>query len=178
MKKHKYLENILTFIILLGVFIFLFSNILKKPVSNLDELWNYNTARQIMNGLIPYKDISMITTPFLPTVIAIILKFTADELIVFRILTAFSSTIIIFMTYKILELLLKNKLLSILLAGFITYIYYKNFMLDYNFFVLIITLSIEYLELKKFEKDNNLNKQTKVESAQLDKLQSKRKLPI
>ena len=45
------------------IFIAVFSMIIIKPISNLDEIWNYNTARAISEGLIPYKDISMITTP-------------------------------------------------------------------------------------------------------------------
>ncbi len=151
MKKNKILEYLLYAIILAFVFTLIFSRILAKPVSNLDELWNYNTARQIANGLIPYKDISMITTPMLPTIVAIILKLTTDELIVFRIITALISTAIIFMTYIILKQLLKNKTISFILSGFILYIYYKNFMLDYNFVVLLITLVIEYLELRKLE---------------------------
>lgn len=167
MKRHKYFNFIIMLILLLGVFTLLFTNILKKTVGNLDELWNYNTARQIMNGLIPYKDISMITTPLLPSIVAIILKLTTDELIVFRILTAFFSTVIIFMTYKILRLLLKNKLLTTILTGFITYVYYKNFMLDYNFIVLIITLVIEYLELSWIEKNS-------IKPTSVNELQSKR----
>ena len=48
------------------IFILLLSCQMIKLPNNLDELWNYNTARCIKNGLIPYKDISMITTPLLP----------------------------------------------------------------------------------------------------------------
>ena len=39
------------------IFIFMLSEQLNKYPTNLDELWNYNTARCIKNGLIPYKDI-------------------------------------------------------------------------------------------------------------------------
>lgn len=162
MKKVKSLKYLISILILVGVFTLIFSRILAKPVSNLDELWNYNTARQIMNGLTPYKDISMITTPLLPTIIAIILKLTADELIIFRIITAIISTSIIFMTYLILNKLLKNKVTSLILSGIILYIYYKNFMLDYNFVVLLIVLIIEYLELSKIEKTPLINKRNEV----------------
>lgn len=162
MKKNKVFEYLLYAIILACVFTLIFSRILAKPVSNLDELWNYNTARQIANGLIPYKDISMITTPLLPTVIAIILKLTTDELIVFRIITAVISTSLIFMTYLIFKQILKNKLTCVILTGFILYIYYKNFMLDYNFVVLLIALIIEYIELKKLEKTPIVNNKNEV----------------
>ena len=74
MKKENKIEIGISILLILGLFTFVFSNLIKKPVTNLDELWNYNTARAIMNGLIPYKQISMITTPLLPTIVAIILK--------------------------------------------------------------------------------------------------------
>ena len=63
--------------ILLFAFIFLsvLSIIIIKPISDLDELWNYNTARAVSEGLIPYKDISMITTPLLPIITSVFLKF-------------------------------------------------------------------------------------------------------
>ena len=52
-------------LIVIFIFITIFSIIIVKPISDLDEIWNYNTARVISEGLIPYKDISMITTPLL-----------------------------------------------------------------------------------------------------------------
>lgn len=162
MKRNKVMEYLVSIIILVSVFTLIFSRILAKPVSNLDELWNYNTARQIANGLVPYKDISMITTPLLPTIVAIILKLTTDELIIFRIITAIISTAITFVTYLLFKQILKNKCTSIILSGIILYIYYKNFMLDYNFVVLLITLIIEYLELKKLEKTPIINDKNEV----------------
>ena len=42
------------FFIILSVIVFLF------PIKNLDELWNYNFARCIADGMTPYKDFSML----------------------------------------------------------------------------------------------------------------------
>ena len=53
-------KNIL---LVLSIFVIIFSIIIIKPITDLDEIWNYNTARAISEGLVPYKDISMITTP-------------------------------------------------------------------------------------------------------------------
>lgn len=162
MKKSKSLEYLVSIVVLIGIFALIFSRLLAKPVSNLDELWNYNTARQIMNGLIPYKDISMITTPLFSAVTAVVLKLTSDELIIFRIITAVVSTAIIFMTYLIFKQLTKNRGTSFALSGIILYIYYKNFMLDYNFVVLLITLIIEYLELKRIQKIPLINDKNEI----------------
>ena len=54
----KILKKDLIFIIFLLIAIFSFVNI--KPLDDLDELWNYNFARNILDGLFPYKDFNMI----------------------------------------------------------------------------------------------------------------------
>lgn len=84
------------FLLIAFIFIAVFSMIIIKPISNLDEIWNYNTARAISEGLTPYKDISMITTPFLPMITAIFLKIIANEVIVSRILASILWTGILF----------------------------------------------------------------------------------
>ena len=70
--------------------------IIIKPISDLDEIWNYNTARAISEGLVPYKDISMITTPLLPMITAIFLKTIANVPSLFekfKIVIIFQSTL-------------------------------------------------------------------------------------
>ena len=95
MKKNTTLKQ--DILIILFIFLAVFSIIIIKPISDLDEIWNYNTARAISQGLIPYKDISMITTPVLPMLTTIILKVIANEIIVSRILAAILWTGILFL---------------------------------------------------------------------------------
>ena len=150
------------------VFIFMLSVQLNEYLTNLDELWNYNIARCIKNGLIPYKDISMITTPLFPTIVAICLKIFGDNLFVFRIIGAVLFTLILIFTYKIFYELLKKENVAIIVTEIICLALYQNFMVDYNFFVLLIALIIEYLDLrihleKEQVKENskkNINKDT------------------
>jgi len=130
------------------IFIFILCEQLNKYPTNLDELWNYNIARCIKNGLIPYKDISMITTPLFPTIVAICLKIFGDNLFVFRIIGAVLFTLILIFTYKIFYELLKKQSIAIIFTGIICFALFQYFMVDYNFFVLLIALIIEYLELK------------------------------
>ena len=101
-KNIKQNKTIIDLLLILFIFISILSIIIINPISNLDEIWNYNTARAVSKGLIPYKDISMITTPFLPMVTAIFLKLIANELIISRILATSVWTGILFVTYKIL----------------------------------------------------------------------------
>ena len=52
--------------------------IIVKPLGNLDEMWNFNVSRCIVDGLVPYKDISMVSTPLLGYLLAIYVINTAE----------------------------------------------------------------------------------------------------
>lgn len=130
------------------IFIAVFSIIIIKPISNLDEIWNYNTARAISEGLIPYKDVSMITTPLLPMVTAIFLKLIVNEVIVSRILAAALWTGILYIIYKIFIILIKEENISLIFTALIGILCRDIYCIDYNIAVLLITLIILYQELK------------------------------
>lgn len=147
-------QNILLAIV---IFIIVFSMIVINPIESLDEIWNYNTARAISEGLIPYKDISMITTPLLPMITAIFLKLIANELIISRILAAAMWTGILFTIYKIFSLLFKEENISLICTAFIGILCRDIYCIDYNVTVLFITFIILYQELKSIE-TNDLKK--------------------
>jgi hypothetical protein len=130
------------------IFIIIFSIIIIKPIGDLDEIWNYNTARAISEGLIPYKDISMITTPFLPIITAIFLKIIANEVIVSRVFASIIWTGILFTTYKIFEKLIKEENICLILTALIGIICRDIYCIDYNITILFIALVILYQELK------------------------------
>lgn len=136
------------FLLIAFIFIAIFSIIIIKPISNLDEIWNYNTARVITNGLTPYKDISMITTPFLPMITAIFLKIIANEIIVSRILASILWTGILFTTYKIFERLIKEENICLIFTSLIGLLCRDIYCIDYNIAILFIALVILYQELR------------------------------
>ena len=156
----KVINKVFMWSLFILIFIFILCEQLNKYPTNLDELWNYNIARCIKNGLIPYKDISMITTPLFPTIVAICLKIFGDNLFVFRIIGAVLFTLILIFTYKIFYELLKKQSIAIIFTGIICFALFQYFMVDYNFFVLLISLIIEYLELKIYcgEQKRHTNK--------------------
>ena len=148
-------KNILIFTF---IFIAVFSIIIIKPISNLDEIWNYNTARAISEGLTPYKDISMITTPLLPMITSIFLKLIANEVIVSRILAALLWTGILFTIYKIFTLLIKEENTSLIVTALIGILCRDIYCIDYNIVVLFISLVILYQELKDIQNISSYNK--------------------
>lgn len=150
-------------LLMIFIFIVIFSIIIIKPIENLDELWNYNTARAISEGLVPYKDISMITTPLLPMITAVFLKVIANEIIVSRIFTVFICTGIIYTVYKILKLLLKEENICLICTSLIGILFSSIFSIDYNFLVLLIALIILYNELKTITYEKNIKSNKKID---------------
>lgn len=154
MKNRK---KILTDIIIaILIVIAISANILPRIPNNLDELWNFNFAKNVSDNRIPYKDFNMVTTPLLPLICGIILKLTAKELIITRILAILLNSAIIFMVYKILETCKINKYLNYLVLIIMHRLYRQIFCLDYNFTVLLIILVLIYMEIKKTDKEKKL----------------------
>ena len=147
--KRKILKK--EYFLILFLFIFTLSKIIKNPLGDLDEIWNYNVARNIANGLIPYKDISTITTPLMPMINSIFLKIFGDELIVMRVLAAILGTSILYTIFKLFKKLTNEVNISINFS--IGLLLQDIYCIDYNYLVLFITLIITYLELKN--KKNN-----------------------
>ena len=135
-------------IIVIALLFILASIIIIRPLNDLDEIWNYNFARNIADGKMPYKDFNMIQTPLVPILCSVFLNIFGNELIVMRILAIILCTLILFITYKILQKLKVNKHLNFTFIIFLIYILKDHFRIDYNFFVLLNVLIIIYIELK------------------------------
>lgn len=140
------------------IFVAVFSIIAVKPINDLDEIWNYNTARAISQGLIPYKDISMITTPLLPMITAIFLRLIANEVIISRILAAIVWTGILYTIYKILKNLIKEENTCLIITVLLGILCRDIYCIDYNVIVLLLALNILYQELKHQNQNNNCKK--------------------
>lgn len=139
--------------IIVILLIIISSIILVKPLNDLDEIWNYNFAKNVLEGRMPYKDFNMIQMPLLPNICSIFLGIFGNELIVMRILAILLCTSILFLVYKILEFLKVNKQLNYAFIIFLIYIFKEHFRIDYNFFVLFNLLVIIYIELKTINKN-------------------------
>lgn len=147
------MKNLKNIIFWAGIFITISTYILVKPLSDLDEIWNFNIARCISLGLVPYKDISMITTPLLSFITAGFLKIFGTEMFVTRMLAIFLAIINLILIYKICKKVNIPKPIICALLLLITFVYKDYFCLDYNFFILAISLIIILLELKNTKKE-------------------------
>ncbi len=148
----KYYQNVLFFII---SFIIIASIILPKNMNSLDEIWIYDFAKNMADGLVPYRDFNMVTTPLLPFICSLFLIVFGNQLFVMRILAIFLITFIFFISYLILKKLNVNKY-YIYICLFLFFLIFKDYIcIDYNFAILAITLFVIYLEIKNYEKYNN-----------------------
>ena len=160
MKKEKIKEISKDFILFIFIAVMVFSIIAINPISNLDEIWNYNTARAIAQNLIPYKDISMITTPLLPMITALFLKLIANEVIVSRVLASVLWGGVLFSIFKILKLLIKEENTCLIITALLGLLFRDCYCIDYNILSLMFSLIILYIELKNIDKphfENNKN---------------------
>lgn len=144
MKKER-IQNVLLFIL---VFLAVLSCIMKIPLSDLDELWNYSFARNMAGGMVPYRDFSMLQMPLLPMLCGAILKVTVDQLIVMRVLAGVLCASIFYIAYKILNKLEARKEIAVTITLLFVYLFWKNLRIDYNFASLLVTLILILYELK------------------------------
>ena len=157
MNKKKIINILIQFsIFALSLVLFLVAR-LTAPATDLDEVWNYNTANVFAMGLIPYKQVSMITTPLLPMINSIFLKIVFNGIITYRVLMGIVFALIVLFIYLIIRELSSKKLLSYICAFFIGTLLINKFLLDYNYLFLLIVLMIAFLEVRDLKKNENFN---------------------
>ena len=157
MNKKKIINILIQFsIFALSLVLFLVAR-LTAPATDLDEVWNYNTANAFAMGLIPYKQVSMITTPLLPMINSIFLKIVFNGIITYRVVMGIIFALIVLFIYLIIRELSSKKLLSYICAFFIGTLLIKKFLLDYNYLFLLISLVIAFLEIRDIKKNENFN---------------------
>ena len=137
----KFEKVIIVFNILLMILL-----ILNRTFCDLDEIWNYNFARNIVNGNVPYLDFNMIIFPLFPNILALFLKVFGEELIVYRFFQILIYIGIIILVFKLLEKLkLNNRIINYLIVLLsLLFLYCVG---EYNIFCLFLILLIINLEI-------------------------------
>lgn len=157
MNKKKIINILIQFsIFALSLVLFLVARLI-APATDLDEVWNYNTANAFAMGLIPYKQVSMITTPLLPMINSIFLKIVFNGIITYRVVMGIIFALIVLFIYLIIRELSSKGLLSYICAFFIGTLLINKFLLDYNYLFLLIVLMIAFLEVRDLKKNENFN---------------------
>jgi len=145
MKNNKKIIDLLMILTILAI---VSSSIIGRGIGDLDELWNFNVSNVFSKGLLPYIDYNTLVTPLLQMLAGIVLKIFPNELITMRILAVLLISSILFLIYKILDILNVHSTVKIFSLIGIIFLEYKYFCIDYNFFALFLTLIIVLLEIK------------------------------
>lgn len=149
MKKKIDKKEMAVFILLL---LFIASQILPREINNLDEMWNFNFANCMANGLIPYRDFNIIQGPFLPALCSIFLRIFGKEMIVMRVLAIILDTIVLFTVYKVMSTLKIKEYLKYITLIILVMIMKNYFTIDYNWATILILLIILKIELEEKNK--------------------------
>lgn len=133
------------------------TNVLGQPLNDLDELWNYNFSKNIVEGRLPYKDFNIITMPLVPYIGAVFLLIFGNQLLSMRIFAIIVNFIILYFSYIILKTIKIDKNVAKVVTILLYYLLQKHFRIDYNFFSIMILLIIIYIEILNIKncKENN-----------------------
>lgn len=128
MKLKKNILTIVIFVLLAiiaTIYPYFFTNL-----ATLDEIWVYGFAKNILDGLIPYKDFSMIIPPLFPTILSGILFIFGEKLIVYYAIIGIIVSSITYLAFKKIGL---NAIIIFLLL----LVYSTN---GYNTFTLLLLM--------------------------------------
>lgn len=91
--------------VFLFCFSFLFSLILFYVFQGIycDEIWTYGFSYNISDGLVPYRDFNLVTTPFYSFLAAIFIKLFGNYIIVMHLFDSLLFSIMIILLFKIIN---------------------------------------------------------------------------
>lgn len=142
--------------VIISLLLYNSSVLLIKELTDLDEVWNFNFANNMANGLIPYKDFNMIQMPLLPMLASIILKIFGQEVMVMRFLAIGLITYIEITLFLILDKLKVKDYIKYISLILICFIITPYIAIDYNYMILAILLTIIYIEIKSYLKNEKI----------------------
>ena len=149
----KVLITIITFILVVILFHYLH---LLCMGNTLDFYWNYNNSLQITNGLLPYKDISIITTPLFHLLCSAFMLIFGKKIIVYSIFLSIMKGIFILLMIEVTRLLsdklkCKNKSLISIITFIVGVVLFVFRYYEYNYLAVSFLLLIIIVELKNKE---------------------------
>lgn len=120
--------------------------IFSRPLNDLDELWNYNFARNIYEGAVPYKEFNMVPTPLSAYTAAFFLRIFGNRLFAFRMLGVFLAFLLFVLFWKISEGMIGARTISFCAAVYMMLFHLSYVTYDYNYFNLLLILAVIALE--------------------------------
>lgn len=148
--KNQKIKNITPYLI----FAVFCAIILTKPFGNGDELWNYSFAKNIVNGLIPYRDFNIVQTPLSAYIPALFMFIFGDGLFVHRIVGFLLLFAITSLVYHLCKKSTNSIFIGFIAALFIACATLPFYVYNYNYLSALVVLVI--LEIETREKRDSL----------------------
>ena len=126
--------------------------LLLKAFGSGDELWNYSFAKNITNGMVPYRDFSIIQTPLSAYIPAIFMAVLGDGLFVHRVVGCFLMFAIMAFVYHLCKKSTNSVFIGLIASLFVACVTLPFYIYNYNYLSALIVLLILEIELND-EKD-------------------------
>lgn len=114
---------------------------------NADEIWNYNFAKGVLNGLVPYRDINMVSTSLSIYITAVFLKLFGNGLFAYRIAGYVLMVLTFSLVYMLTKRIAKNRLFAFMAVFMLFAINISVYIYNYNNVALVMVLIALLLEL-------------------------------
>lgn len=147
--KYGTYEPLFYFLSLAALAVSINPGIISYEIYDMDEIWNYQFARRILYGFVPYKDFAMLPLPLSAQLNGWILSLTKDELVIMRWIASLVAIINALIFLRILRLIGKNHLIAIFYtACFLSLflVYPKN---NYSWYAVMFLATALLFELRK-----------------------------
>ncbi len=122
------------------------TSLFAKPLINGDEFWNYNFAKNVADGLLPYRDFNIVQTPFSAYLAGMFLSFFGSGLIVYRILGYCLAVSIFSIVYHLCVKISKTSFISMIAALLLFSVHFPHYIYNYNYLSLLFLLLIFEIE--------------------------------
>ncbi len=153
--EYRYIARAACLLLFALLIIVMNPHYLNHGIPDMDEIWNYQYARRILYGQIPYRDFGVLQTPFAMQLNALFLSVFGDGLIVMRWVASVAAALNGLIAYRILITTGKNELMSLAYTAFFLcpfLLYPKN---NYSWFVVLFLSMALLLELKKINAEQS-----------------------
>lgn len=145
-------KKLIKYLTLITILIFISTSIFTQELNSLDEIWNFSYSKNITDGLIPYKDFTMIVTPLYAYINSITLRLLTPKLYIYRINYIILFTFLINNITKLLtKINIKEYKIYISILIYSYFLFHTTYS-DYNFFNTLLLISLIYLENKNYNK--------------------------
>ena len=142
----------------IAIFLFLVFSLTTRylfVMPDMDEIWNYQYARRILYGYLPYRDFFMLQTPLSAQINASLLFLFGDELIVLKFMGLLIASIQGLVHFLILRKIGNNELKSFIFICVIVCLVFLYPHINYSWLVILFLSLALYLELLKIQSLNN-----------------------